>query len=86
MSLSTTRLSSKGQVVLPGEVRDRLGLRTGSRFIVIADGDTVILKLLKPPTAGELQGLLARARAEARKAGVMGKDISRAVRRVRRSA
>ena len=32
-ALSTTRLSSKGQVVIPEEVRDRLGLEVGVQFV-----------------------------------------------------
>jgi len=45
-NLATTRMSSKGQVVIPEEVRDRLGLHEGSRFVVLGDRDTVILKAL----------------------------------------
>ena len=38
MSIFATRkLSSKGQVVIPEEIRDQLGLKTGSQFIVLGD-------------------------------------------------
>ena len=33
-TLSTTRMSSKGQVVIPEEIRQRLGLETGAQFVV----------------------------------------------------
>ena len=49
-ALSTTRLSSKGQVVIPEEVRDRLGLETGVQFVVVGDWDVVILKVISPPS------------------------------------
>ena len=42
-TVATTRLSSKGQVVIPGDVRKALGLEVGAQFVVMGDGDTVVL-------------------------------------------
>ena len=42
--VATTRLSSKGQVVIPQELRTRLGLEPGTRFVVLGEDDVVILK------------------------------------------
>lgn len=39
-----TRLSAKGQVVIPKDVRDRLGLTEGMVFDVLETGDGVILR------------------------------------------
>src|SRR2546427_702096 len=47
--LATTRLSSKGQVVIPEEVRKALGLEPGARFVVLSDGHVVILKPIDAP-------------------------------------
>lgn len=49
-------VSSKGQVVLPKEVRDRFRLGAGSKIKVIVDGEQIILK---PRTiSDELQDLI----------------------------
>ena len=34
--LSTTKMSSKGQVVIPDAIRKRLGLEPGDQFVVMA--------------------------------------------------
>lgn len=37
-------ISSKGQFVLPKEVRDKFKLSTGSKIKIVVDGETIILK------------------------------------------
>lgn len=81
---ATTKLSSKGQVVIPEEIRNNLGLKEGDRFIVIGRGDAVILKTITPPGVDEFEGLLSRARAEARKARIKKSDVRAAISKVRR--
>ena len=43
---ATTKLSSRGQVVIPEEIRNNLGLSEGDQFLVTSEGDTVILKTI----------------------------------------
>ena len=83
-TLSTTRLSSKGQVVIPEEIRRSLGLAPGSRFVVLSEGDVVILKRIDAPARSEVRALVARVRKQARSAGVKRTDVEKAVRDVRR--
>jgi AbrB family looped-hinge helix DNA binding protein len=45
----TTRISSRGQVVIPGPVRNALGIEPGTHFLVIARKDTVVLQRLHEP-------------------------------------
>ena len=41
---STTKVSSKGQVVIPVNVRKAASLRKGEKILAIAIGDAVVLK------------------------------------------
>ena len=41
---STTKVSSKGQVVIPLNVRKAAGLKKGEKLLAIAIDDTVVLK------------------------------------------
>ena len=81
--IATTRLSSKGQVVIPEEIRRRLGLKAGSQFVVVGDKDTVILKAICPPSMEEFGRLLGDARLQAKAAGMKRSDVTKAVRSVR---
>ena len=42
--MSTATLSSKSQVVLPAEVRRRLGLRPGDRLVIEVEDDHVVIR------------------------------------------
>ena len=81
--LSTTRMSSKGQVVIPEEIRKRLGLKAGSQFVVVGEKDTVILKTISPPSLEEFDQLIAEARKQAAKVGLKRSDITTTVAKVR---
>jgi len=76
---ATTTLSSKGQVVIPEEIRVRLGLKPGARFVVLGDRDVVIFKVLEPPALEDFDALVGRARQVARATGLKRADIAKAV-------
>lgn len=67
MGYATTKLSSKGQVVIPEDIRDSLNLKEGDQFVVIGKGYTVILKAITPPSMDQFDALLASAETQAKK-------------------
>lgn len=81
---ATTKLSTKGQVVIPEEVRNDLGLNEGDQFVVIGQGDAIILKVITPPKLDEFRELLIQARAEAKRAGIKKAEVKSAIAKVRR--
>ena len=57
----TTRLSSKGQVVLPLKIRDARGWKPGTKFTVEETGDGILLRPARsfpPSTLDEIVGFL----------------------------
>ena len=81
--VATTKLSSKGQVVIPENIRKKLQLKPGAQFVVVGDKDVVILKNISPPTIDEFDGLIAKARESAKDAGLKKTDIKKVIAKVR---
>ena len=81
--VTTTRLSSKGQIVIPEAIRRRLGLDPGSEFVVLGDGDTIVLQRVRPPSVRDFDTIVARARQAARRAGMRRSDVAAAIDAVR---
>ena len=83
-TVSTTKMSSKGQVVIPEQIRTQLDLEAGSRFVVVGDKDVVILKRITTPALTEFDGLIKQARSQANAAGLKKSDIDNAVTQARK--
>jgi len=62
--METTKLSSKGQVVLPKAVREAQGWVAGTQFVVEPTSEGVLLRAVKPFATTQLEtvfGTLARS-------------------------
>ena len=78
MSLDFTRLSEKGQIVVPSEIRKKMKLTEGTRFVILGFKDTIVLRKLELSEERlRLKRLLARSREKAEKVGFSGKEIQR---------
>ena len=83
--LATTKMSSKGQVVIPEDIRKRLNLKEGMQFVVTGKDDVVILKAISEPSMDEFESLIKEAREQAKQAGLKRSDISAAIEKARKS-
>lgn len=54
MTVETIRMSSKGQIVIPQDVREELHVDEGTVFAVVGSKDTIILKKIATPSKEEL--------------------------------
>jgi antitoxin PrlF len=78
-----TSVSTKGQVVLPKSIRDSLTLQSGTKLLVVSDGQSIILKPIEMPDISEFQGLMEAAASWADEVGMTEEDISSAITAVR---
>ena len=86
-NVMTTKMSSKGQVVLPEALRQMYGWRSGTAFAILVYNGSIIMQPLKTPTdeevAAEFEEAVAECRRQAKDAGMTPIDISNAIAEVR---
>ena len=72
-------VTSKGQITIPKDVRDRLGLEAGDRVVFVLESDKdVVLKPAKTDVR-ELHGMLQRPARRSRSVEEMDEAIARVV-------
>jgi len=87
MAIEMTRLSERGQIVIPTEVRRSMHLKEGERFIVMGLGDTIVLRKLEfSKEKLRLKKLMAEARARAKKSGFTEKEIQELIQATRKTS
>lgn len=81
--ISTTKMTSKGQVVIPEEIREYMHLESGVKFIVMATNDSIIFKKVTPIPQKDIKLLLKASQAIAKKYKFKEKDVPVVIREVR---
>jgi antitoxin PrlF len=77
--MSSAKLRSKGQITIPKNVRERLGLEAGDRVVFVVQSDRdVVLKPAKTDVR-ELHGMLYRKGRRAHSLEEMDKGIARSL-------
>ncbi len=59
MASHTTTISTKGQLVIPAEIREALHIKPGTRFAVLREGNRIILRPVDKHFIDELCGITA---------------------------
>lgn len=87
MVVETVKMSSKGQIVIPQDIRDILHAREGTVFAVVSNKDTVVLKKIVTPSKEDLIKDLAAIAKEGKKRlqkkGLKESDIPKIVDKAR---
>lgn len=78
-----TRMSSKGQMVIPKQLRELLGISEGDVFAMYGEDDTIVLKRVSLPSDEEFERLLRWGTEHARRRGIERTDVDEAIARER---
>ena len=70
ISIDTTKLSAKGQTVIPVDVRNKLQLETGNKLFVMASDDAIILQKTNSLNDKDKISFSQKAKSIARKMGL----------------
>lgn len=84
MKFEITTLGERGQIVIPLELRERLNLGKGEKFMIVESGEVIILKRLTAPSEKEFNELLKKAKEHAKKETLTEKDLIDAIEKTRR--
>ncbi len=79
----TTTLSSRGQVVIPEDVRKRLHLEPGTAFLVLAKGDTIVLQRLAEPPWKEFDDMVTEAQRQGHHTNLAMQSLKKAMNKIR---
>jgi AbrB family looped-hinge helix DNA binding protein len=56
--MATTVITTKGQVVIPAEIRHKLKIKKGTKFYVEERGQEIVLKPITPDYFDKMAGIL----------------------------
>lgn len=82
-NIATTKMSSRGQVVIPESIRDRLKLGPGVQFAVFGQDDVIMFKVINPPAPDEFARLKRELQQQAPQGGFKQSDIPKAIAKAR---
>jgi len=81
--VEVTSMSTRGQVVIPQNIREQLGFSSGEKFMVITADDAIILKRISSPSSEEFAKILKQMTDFAKKNSITKKDVHNAIKRSR---
>ena len=84
MPVQVITMSTKGQIVLPSEMRDALSLGAGSKLAVFYEDGTIMLKPIVIPSPDDFRKSLMKAQKWASEAGYVESDVASLIKEVRK--
>lgn len=89
MVVETIKMSSKGQVVIPQDIRKEIEADEGTVFAVVGSRDTIVLKKIQTPSKEalikDLESIAKEGRKRAEKLGIQERDVPDLVHKLRKS-
>ena len=79
-----TKMSSKGQIVIPKVLRELLDLKEGDVFAMLGDDDTILMKRVRMPSKEDFERVLAAGRKHAKEKDITREDVQKAIEDVRK--
>ncbi len=83
-SLQITSMTTKGQIVIPNEIRKELSVASGSKFVVLTDGKNILLKPIQKPKIEQFKDLQKKSQAITKQLGIKKSDLPKLIKKVRR--
>ncbi len=86
MQVELTRISEKGQIVIPSSLRKEMGIKKSDQFMIFGEDGTVILKKIeKSAIQKSFDEIATPLRKAAKQVGLTREDVKRALKDVRKN-
>lgn len=86
MDVEMTRVSEKGQVVIPSRLRDQMKIKKSDQFLIFGEGSTIILKKIEKPAVKKTFDEVAKPlRKAAKKTGFSRNDLANLIEDVKKN-
>ena len=85
MAVDVLSVSSKGQIVLPMEMRKKMSIEAGTKLAAYALGDMIMLKPIDIPTENDFKASLDQFASWAEDVGYKESDVDDIVKSYRKS-
>lgn len=82
--LEVTSLSTRGQVVIPNDIRENMNLEPGTKMIIIQEGDNILLKPVKAPKMSQFEKIIALGEIARKELNLKESDVDKAIKNVRK--
>lgn len=83
MPINVLTLSTKGQLVLPNDLRKNLSLEPGDKIIAYWSNDSIVLKKLELPSDNDFEKEIDETVKYAKENGIKEQDISNIIKAYR---
>ena len=83
-NVEITSISSRGQVVIPQRLRDKMKIHTGEKFVVIGENNTIVLKKLEMPSFNGIDKLLKKTRDFVKEKRIKESDVEEVIKQTRK--
>ena len=84
--IEVVNLSSKGQLVIPKNMREEMGLNQMDKFVLVNDRDTIIMKRLQEEEIkSKMNSLMNEFAREFKKEGITKEDLKKEIKAVRKA-
>lgn len=89
MAVEMIRMSSKGQIVIPQDIRAEICASEGTMFAVVGGRDSIVLKKVATPSKEELicelKEIAKEGAKRAEKLGIKEKDVPELIHKARKN-
>lgn len=84
MQVELTRISEKGQIVIPNTLRKEMQINRSDQFMIFGENNTIILKKIEKPAIKKTFDEIAEPlRKVSKEIGLSKKDLAKAIKEIR---